>query len=97
MTPFTKFLFQGSPAIQPSYMDLPDDTRYRAKIASAENSDYFKSSRAQRLLQENKLYNGGHVTGRHFLEDNDVLGRGPRNVLDPIDKRKKRSRNKQNF
>ncbi|KAL5267811.1 hypothetical protein ACHWQZ_G004753 [Mnemiopsis leidyi] len=90
---------KSSTGIQPAYMDLPDDMKIRAKLASAENSDYFKSTRAQRLLQENKLYNGGgHVGGgRHFLEDGDVLGRGPRNVLDPIDKRKKRSRSKQNF
>ncbi|XP_063686306.1 kinesin-like protein KIF17 isoform X2 [Bolinopsis microptera] len=89
---------KSSSGIQPAYMDLPDDMKIRAKLASTENSDYFKSTRAQRLLQENKLYNGGgHGGSRNFLDDNDVLGRGPRNVLDPIDKRKKRSRNKQNF
>lgn len=86
-----------TPGIQPSYMDIPDDLRIRAKLSqTSTNSDYFNSSRAQRLLQENKmLRNGvgpGHgALGRHFLEDNDLLGRGPsRNMLNPIEKKKKK-------
>ena len=83
------FLSQGPPGPQSSFYDAPDDTRIRHKLASTQDSDYFKSKRAQQLLHGNKynLSNGnGNFSGpsnRLFLEEN---GRNAsRNVLDPIE------------
>jgi len=83
----SKSLQDGPGAPQSSYYDAPDDTRIRHKLASTQDSDYFKSKRAQQLLHGNK-YNlsNGNFSGpsnRLFLEEN---GRNAsRNVLDPIE------------